>query len=158
MARAARPPCRAPRDHRHESSRAAFEKQFAVPGLVMFRASVDGSVVGLHLWYLHRGVAYGHLGATNPTGYKVMASYALYLVRDPAAAEAASAGWISAAPRAFQKTPPGRACGSSRPAGRPVSDRPTCADASARGTFTNSSYTTVTSLERRIFRRPGAGS
>ena len=59
-------------------SRAAFEKQFAVPGLVMFRASVDGSVVGLHLWYLHRGVAYGHLGATNPRGYKVMASYALY--------------------------------------------------------------------------------
>jgi Acetyltransferase (GNAT) domain len=59
-------------------SRAAFEKQFGVPGLMMFRASVGGSVVGLHLWYVQHEVAYGHLGATNTKGYEVMASYALY--------------------------------------------------------------------------------
>lgn len=59
-------------------SRAAFEKQLAVPGLVMFRASVDDETVGLHLWYLRDRVAYGHLGATSALGYALMASYALY--------------------------------------------------------------------------------
>jgi len=59
-------------------SGAAFEKQFGVPGLVMFRASVEDETVGLHLWYVRDQVAYGHLGATNARGYDVMASYALY--------------------------------------------------------------------------------
>lgn len=59
-------------------SRRGFEKQLAVPGLVMFKASADSRVVGLHLWYLQGDVAYGHLGATNARGYELMASYALY--------------------------------------------------------------------------------
>jgi GNAT acetyltransferase-like protein len=59
-------------------SRAAFEKQLGVPGLVMFRALAEEEVVGLHLWYVHEDVAYGHLGATNARGYELMASYALY--------------------------------------------------------------------------------
>jgi hypothetical protein len=59
-------------------SRVSFEKQLAVPGLVMFRAAVDDETVGLHLWYLDDRVAYGHLGATSARGYEVMASYALY--------------------------------------------------------------------------------
>jgi Acetyltransferase (GNAT) domain len=59
-------------------SRAAFEKQLAVPGLMMFSASVNGSVVGLHVWYIQGEVAYGHLGATSARGYELMASYALY--------------------------------------------------------------------------------
>ena len=33
-------------------SRAAFEKQLGVPGLVMFRALVNEEIVGLHLWYV----------------------------------------------------------------------------------------------------------
>jgi hypothetical protein len=59
-------------------SRAAFEKQLGVPGLVMFRATADDEIVGLHLWYVGDAVAYGHLGATNARGYELMASYALY--------------------------------------------------------------------------------
>ena len=59
-------------------SRAAFEKQLGVPGLTMFRASVDDEIVGLHLWYVSDQVAYGHLGATSERGYQCMASYALY--------------------------------------------------------------------------------
>ena len=69
-------------------SRREFEAQLAVPGLVMFKALADGRVVGLHLWYLQGDVAYGHLGATNARGYELMASYALYLVRNRAAARA----------------------------------------------------------------------
>jgi hypothetical protein len=59
-------------------SRAAFEKQLGVPGLVMFRALAEKEIVGLHLWYVRDRVAYGHLGATSTRGYEVMASYALY--------------------------------------------------------------------------------
>jgi hypothetical protein len=59
-------------------SRASFEKQLAVPGLVMFRGAVDDETVGLHLWYVDGQVAYGHLGATSTRGYELMASYALY--------------------------------------------------------------------------------
>jgi hypothetical protein len=59
-------------------SRVAFERQFGVPGMVGFRASVDGETVGLHLWYVRDQVAYGHLGATSARGYEYMASYALY--------------------------------------------------------------------------------
>jgi hypothetical protein len=59
-------------------SRAAFEKQLGVPGLVMFRALADEEIVGLHLWYVRDRVAYGHLGATSIRGYQLMASYALY--------------------------------------------------------------------------------
>jgi hypothetical protein len=44
----------------------------------MFKASAEGRIVGLHIWYLHEDVAYGHLGATSPRGYELMASYALY--------------------------------------------------------------------------------
>ena len=59
-------------------SRAAFGTQLGVPGLTMFRASVDDETVGLHLWYVCGEVAYGHLGATSERGYQCMASYALY--------------------------------------------------------------------------------
>jgi Acetyltransferase (GNAT) domain len=59
-------------------SRQCLERQLSVPGLRMFSATVEGSVVGLHLWYVHGDVAYGHLGATNRLGYDLMASYALY--------------------------------------------------------------------------------
>ena len=59
-------------------SPAAFTRQLAVPGLVMFRGTVDGECVGLHLWYVSGDIAYAHLGATSLLGYNVMASYALY--------------------------------------------------------------------------------
>ena len=62
----------------HAFSRRCLEGQLTVPGLRMFSATVDGRVVGLHLWYVQEDVAYGHLGATSPLGYELMASYALY--------------------------------------------------------------------------------
>lgn len=59
-------------------SQRAFAVQLGVPGLVMFRARVDGEPVGIHLWYVQGDVAYGHLGATSPLGHESMAAYALY--------------------------------------------------------------------------------
>lgn len=56
----------------------SLEKQLHVPGLLMFKASVEEEVVGLHLWYVQGDFAYGHLGATSAGGYESMASYALY--------------------------------------------------------------------------------
>ena len=62
----------------HAFSRQCLERQLSVPGLRMFSATVEGCVVGLHLWYVNGDVAYGHLGATSRLGYDLMASYALY--------------------------------------------------------------------------------
>jgi hypothetical protein len=59
-------------------SRAALALQLSVPGLVMFRATAGERIVGLHLWYVQGPFGYGHLGATNELGYRLMASYALY--------------------------------------------------------------------------------
>jgi Acetyltransferase (GNAT) domain len=59
-------------------SRAAFQKQLAVPGVWMFKASEGEDIVGLHLWYVSNDVGYGHLGATSARGHELMASYALY--------------------------------------------------------------------------------
>lgn len=57
-------------------SRAAFERQFQVPGLVMFRAVHAGRTVGLDLWYVQNDVAQGHLVAFSAEGYALGASYA----------------------------------------------------------------------------------
>jgi hypothetical protein len=57
-------------------SRSAFEMQLQVPGLVMFRATMDGRVVGLDLWYEQGDCAQGHLAAFDAAGYDVRASYA----------------------------------------------------------------------------------
>ncbi len=59
-------------------SRTSFTRQFEVPGLVMFRALQAGEPVGAHLWYLAGEVAYSHLQAVTPAGYRSMAAYALY--------------------------------------------------------------------------------
>lgn len=60
-------------------SRAAFEKQFRVPGLVVFRACHRATTVGMLLWYVQGPVAYYHLGAYDPVGYELRASFALFL-------------------------------------------------------------------------------
>lgn len=59
-------------------SKRAFAAQLQVPGLVMFRAAVDGQTVGIHLWYNQGQIAHSHLAALNTSGYQLMASYALY--------------------------------------------------------------------------------
>ncbi len=57
-------------------SRQSFVRQFSAPGMVAFRASLDGETVGLDLWYVDGDQAQGHLVAFNEKGYANSASYA----------------------------------------------------------------------------------
>jgi hypothetical protein len=59
-------------------SRASFEQQFKVPGLVALRAVSGQDTVGMLLWYVQGEVAYYHLGAYSNEGYKMGASFALF--------------------------------------------------------------------------------
>jgi hypothetical protein len=59
-------------------SRAAFARQFEVPGLVVFQALDRGTPVGMLLWYVQDNVAYYHLGAHNEVGYELRSSFALF--------------------------------------------------------------------------------
>jgi hypothetical protein len=59
-------------------SRASFEKQMQVPGLLAFAARAEGAVVAMHLWYVVGDAAYSHLLAIDAAGYEHMASYALH--------------------------------------------------------------------------------
>lgn len=58
-------------------SKDTFAKQLAVPGMLMFRAVRAGEAVGFNLFYLQQAIAYAHLSAESPLGYKLRASYAL---------------------------------------------------------------------------------
>lgn len=58
-------------------SKMAFAKQLSIPGMVMFRAVSQDVTVGLDLWYVQGEVAYSHLAAYSPVGYKLRTSYAL---------------------------------------------------------------------------------
>lgn len=57
-------------------SRQSFARQLCTPGMIMFRASIDGETVGLDLWYVDGEVAQGHLAAFSEKGYANSASYA----------------------------------------------------------------------------------
>ena len=56
----------------------AFAKQLSVPGIVAFRALVEGKAVGMLLWYKQNDIGYYHLGAYNALGYELNASFALF--------------------------------------------------------------------------------
>lgn len=58
-------------------SSASFAIQLGIPGMVMFRATLDGQTIGLDLWYVQGDVVYGHLAAYSPLGYRTRASYAV---------------------------------------------------------------------------------
>lgn len=60
-------------------SRESFAIQLQVPGLVAFRAVLDGKTEGMLLWYEQNGVAYYHLGAYSERGYDLRASFALFM-------------------------------------------------------------------------------
>ena len=59
-------------------SAASFKVQLAVPGMTVFRATLDEETVGMTLWYADRGVGYYHLGAYSEAGYRFRASFALF--------------------------------------------------------------------------------
>jgi hypothetical protein len=58
-------------------SRASFATQLATPGVVALRAEHEGTVVAANLFYVQGHIAYDHLTASSPEGYKLRASYAL---------------------------------------------------------------------------------
>lgn len=74
-------------------SRRAFEMQLNVPGALMLRAMHEGRTVSAHLWYLQGDVAYSHLAASDPSGYELMAPYALHWFA--LKTFAGEAGWIN---------------------------------------------------------------
>jgi hypothetical protein len=59
-------------------SKSSFAKQLRVPGIVVFRAAVEGTTIGMLLWYVRNGVGYYHLGAYSNRGYEMRASFALF--------------------------------------------------------------------------------
>ncbi|MCB0628210.1 MAG: GNAT family N-acetyltransferase [Saprospiraceae bacterium] len=56
----------------------AFHDQFRIPGLVVFRAHLNGITLGMLLWYRYGDIGYYHLAAYNKTGYELKASFALF--------------------------------------------------------------------------------
>ncbi|HEX5810366.1 MAG TPA: GNAT family N-acetyltransferase [Anaerolineales bacterium] len=59
-------------------SPAAFEMQLRTPGIAAFRAVRGTVTVGMLLWYVQGDTGYYHLGAYNPDGYQLNASFALF--------------------------------------------------------------------------------
>jgi len=59
-------------------SRDCFEKQFQVPGVVVFRAVHRELTIGMTVWFSNRGVGYYHLGAYSDIGYNLHAAFALF--------------------------------------------------------------------------------
>jgi hypothetical protein len=59
-------------------SKASFAQQLNVPGLVAFRAIYNDHTVGMLLWFVQGDVGYYHLGAYDPLGYEMRASFALF--------------------------------------------------------------------------------
>lgn len=59
-------------------SKECFVRQFTVPGIVAIRAVHHDATVGMLLWYVHGDVAYYHLGAYSPDGYRLHVSFALF--------------------------------------------------------------------------------
>jgi hypothetical protein len=59
-------------------SRASFERQLALPGMVAVRAEREGRTVGMTLWIAEPPIAHYHLAAYSAEGYATSASYALF--------------------------------------------------------------------------------
>jgi hypothetical protein len=58
-------------------SRASFAMQLATPGLLAFRGRLADTTVGMNLIMVHHNVAYTHLSAFSPEGYRERAAYAI---------------------------------------------------------------------------------
>ena len=71
---------------------AYFKSLTDEPALVAFAAFVEDAIVGMTLWFEHKGVAYNHLTAADAAGYANGASFALY---DAAITQFSGAGVIN---------------------------------------------------------------
>lgn len=58
-------------------SREGTARLFAMPGIIVLRASLEGVLLGLHVDILENGVVYAHLAAYSREGYAANASSAL---------------------------------------------------------------------------------
>jgi len=56
----------------------SLRRQLGVPGIEMFRGSVEGEAAGMALWAVQGEIAYYHLGAYSEAGYRERASFALF--------------------------------------------------------------------------------
>jgi hypothetical protein len=56
----------------------SFRQQMSVPGIEAFRATSEGEIVGMVLWFVQDDRAYYHLGAYSERGYELKASFALF--------------------------------------------------------------------------------
>jgi hypothetical protein len=59
-------------------SKSSFVRQLNVPGIVAFRATFEGTTIGMLLWFVRDDLGYYHLGAYNDCGYEMRASFALF--------------------------------------------------------------------------------
>lgn len=59
-------------------SRRAFERQFRIPGLHMWRAVIGTETVAIATVFVHGDTAYGHLIALSEVAYRISAGYAIY--------------------------------------------------------------------------------
>jgi hypothetical protein len=59
-------------------SERSLQEQLRVPGLEMFRATVQGEPAGMILWMVQADIGYYHLGAFTDAGYREGASFALF--------------------------------------------------------------------------------
>jgi hypothetical protein len=59
-------------------SETAFERQLNTPGAVMFLAASHDEIVGMQWGFLQGDIAYSHLTAYSPRGYRLGAGYALH--------------------------------------------------------------------------------
>ena len=55
-----------------------FAIQLQIPGTILIIGKADGEVVGAKLIIVQNNVAYSHLTAFSPRGYKIRASYGIY--------------------------------------------------------------------------------
>lgn len=60
-------------------SRSAVERLFAVPGVTIIQAAVDGETVGMHIELIQGDVVYGHLASYSARGRKIGAAGALHV-------------------------------------------------------------------------------
>jgi hypothetical protein len=59
-------------------SRVAFAQQLSLPGVVMFRATLNEDLVAAQLWFVDKTTAYSHLVASNQQGYDSLAAFGLH--------------------------------------------------------------------------------
>jgi hypothetical protein len=59
-------------------SDSSLRQQLRVPGLELFKATVNEQTVGMTLWITQADIGYYHLGAFNEAGYRERASFSLF--------------------------------------------------------------------------------